>query len=164
MTSNLLSSFLALRPMLEARMKRQLGSRAVAEDVLHDTWIKLSTLGERNIENQAAYITQATHNAAIGHLRKEKRRADLSAEVREILWSKADLMTPERETIAKDLVRAVQDELNSLPERTRQIFLRNRIDGVSHRRIAEELGISEEAVYYHIRKTLDRLAAIHDQL
>jgi RNA polymerase sigma factor (sigma-70 family) len=73
-------------------------------------------------------------------------------------------VTPEREAIARDLIRAVQTELNKLPERTRQIFLRNRIDGISHRRIAQELGISEEAVYYHIRKALDRLAAIHDQL
>lgn len=164
MTSNFLSAFLSLRPMLEARMKQQLGSRAAAEDVLHDTWMKLSTLSERNIENQTAYITQAAVNTAIGHLRKEKRRSEIAAEIKEVLWSKADLVTPERETIAKDLIRAVQAELNSLPERTRQIFLRNRIDGISHRRIAEELGISEEAVYYHIRKTLDRLAAIQDPL
>ncbi|MDE1993436.1 MAG: RNA polymerase sigma factor [Rhizobiaceae bacterium] len=160
----LLGSFLAMRPLLEARVRRQLGSRTLAEDVLHDSWLKLSAIDdEARIDNPAAYISQTVHNTAIGHLRKETRRAEIDAEVEQILWG-SDENTPERTAIARDLLRAVQAELDALPERTRSIFLKNRIDGLSHRLIAQEFGITEEAVYYHIRRALDRLAAIRDQI
>jgi RNA polymerase sigma-70 factor (ECF subfamily) len=52
--------------------------------------------------------------------------------------------------------------LDNLPEKTRRIFLMNRIEHISHRKIAEKLGISDEAVYYHIRRALERLAKVRD--
>lgn len=161
----LLGSFLAMRPLLEARVRRQLGSKALAEDILHDSWLKLAAIDdEMRIDNPAAYISQTVHNTALSHIRKEGRRAEIDAEIEQILWSGTDPNTPERTTIARDLLRAVQAELDALPEKTRSIFLMNRIDGISHRQIAEKFGISDEAVYYHIRRALDRLAAVRDQM
>jgi RNA polymerase sigma factor (sigma-70 family) len=162
---NMLGFFLDMRPSLEARVRRQLGARDPAEDVLHDAWLKLSAIGDDiRIENPAAYISRTVQNTAIGLVRKEARRADIDAEVETILFDNVDRRTPEEVVVARDLLQKVQVELDSLPERTRIIFLKNRIDGQSHRKIAQELGITEEAVYYHIRRALDRLAAVREQL
>jgi RNA polymerase sigma-70 factor (ECF subfamily) len=40
----------------------------------------------------------------------------------------------------------------------------NRIDGIPHRRIAEQMGMTDEAVYYHVRRALERLARLRDDL
>lgn len=162
---DMLAFFLDMRPSLEARTRRQFGARVSAEDVLHDAWLKLSAIDEDvRIDNPAAYISRTVQNTAFGIIRKEARRADIDAAVEMILWEDIDRQTPEQAVVARDLLRKVQVELDSLPERTRIIFLKNRIDGQSHRNIALELGITEEAVYYHIRRALDRLAAVREQL
>ena len=66
--------------------------------------------------------------------------------------------------MGRDALRAVQVALDELPEKTRRIFLMNRIEGVPHRKIAELLDMSDEAVYYHIRRALEHLAHLRDEL
>jgi RNA polymerase sigma-70 factor (ECF subfamily) len=80
------------------------------------------------------------------------------------LWDTVDEASPERLLIGRENLSAVRAALDALPERTRRIFLMNRIEQISHRRIAEMLGISDEAVYYHIRRALERLAVLRDEL
>ncbi len=75
-----------------------------------------------------------------------------------------DEVSPERMLIGREGLRAVEAALARMPQNTREIFLRNRIDGIPHRRIAEEGGISDEAVYYHIRRAFEALADVPDQL
>lgn len=137
------------------------GSRATAEDVLQDVWLQLEGARlDETIENPGGFIHRITANTIAGHLRKERRRSDIDAEVNAILWESTDAASPERAVIARDHLRAIEQALQELPPRTREIFLMNRMDGISHRKIAERLGISDEAVYYHIRRALERLAAL----
>ena len=134
-------------------------SRAQAEDILQDTWLKLDKARTGGpIDNPGGYITQVARNALTDQHRKDRRRGEIDDELNEVLWEKQDTVSPERILIGREAVRAVETILAELPERTRQIFLMNRIDGISHRKIASQLGISDEAVYYHIRRALERLA------
>jgi RNA polymerase sigma-70 factor (ECF subfamily) len=71
-------------------------------------------------------------------------------------------VSPERTVIGRENLDAVRAALDELPEKTRRIFLMNRIDGIPHRRIAEQMGITDEAVYYHVRRALERLARLRD--
>ena len=41
-----------------------------------------------------------------------------------------------------------------MPEKTRTAFIRDRLDGKSHKEIAEELGISVKGVEYHIGRAV----------
>ncbi|WP_197032531.1 RNA polymerase sigma factor [Rhizobium sp. CF080] len=161
----LLSAFLQVRPRLEATATKWTGNRAIAEDLLQDTWLKLeSRSGERSIENPAGFVAQVAKNTISDHARKERRRAEIDSDVADLLWEATDEISPERTTIGKENLKAVSAALDELPERTRRIFLLNRIDQISHRRIAEMFGITDEAVYYHIRRALEHLADIRDQM
>lgn len=58
----------------------------------------------------------------------------------------------------------MRDAINSLPPQTRRVLLMSRFEGLTHREIALELGISEAAVYYHIRRAFEHLAAVRSHL
>jgi RNA polymerase sigma-70 factor (ECF subfamily) len=159
----LLAAFNQARPRLEGIARGRVGSRETAEDLMQDTWLKLAGAnGDAAVENPAGFVTKVAGNTVLDHLRKERRRAEIDAEVQGILWERQDEFSPERVAIGRDMLRAVQAVLDAMPEKSRRIFLMNRLEGVSHRQIACQLGMSEEAVYYHIRRVLDRLAELRD--
>lgn len=163
--TRLLATFAALRPRLEAMARRQVGCAATAEDILQETWIKLANVDDDDaIDNHAGFAIRATRNATIGHIRKQGRRGEIDGEVNDILWQQVDEVSPERIVAGRDTLRAVEVVLQGMPEKSRRIFLMNRIDGISHREIARRLGISDEAVYYHIRRVVERLAEVRDSL
>ena len=61
------------------------------------------------------------------------------------------------ETIYDELVKHIDDVLSVLPERTRQIFMMSRFEGLKNREISRQLGISETAVEKHISRALKAL-------
>lgn len=161
--TRLLSNFAALRPRIEAFTRGRVGCGATAEDIVQDTWIRLANIDRDDaIDNHAAFAIRAAKNAVVGHFRKQRRRDEIDAEVNDLLWQSVDEMSPERIVMGRDMLRAVDDALRTMPEKSRRIFLMNRLGGVSHRDIARQLGVSEETVYYHIRRVVERLAEVRD--
>jgi len=67
--------------------------------------------------------------------------------------------TPERVLIAKDALRGLEESLNQMSVRTRDIFLLSRVEHIPHREIANSFGISISAVEKHIIKAVEYLAA-----
>lgn len=154
-----------MQPRLVALAQSRLGNRAMAEDVVQDTWLKLEAADpEAPLRNAAGFMSQVTKNTICDHFRKERRRAEIDAQVQDLLWEQSNEMSPERVMIGRDTLRAVREALDELPEKTRRIFLMNRVGGMTHRRIAEQLDMSDEAVYYHIRRALEHLAHLRDDL
>lgn len=161
----LVGAFMTLRPRLLAVAQARLGNRALAEDLVQDTWIRLETAqSDSGIANAAGFVSQVTKNGIRDHFRKERRRAEIDAEVQDLLWEQTDEVSAERAVMGRDMLARVQAALEELPEKTRRIFLLNRIDGVPHRKIAQRLEMSDEAVYYHIRRALEHLADLRDAM
>jgi len=161
----LADAFLRLRPRLQAAAQKRAGSRATAEDLLQDAWLKLENAQlDETVHNPVGFMIRTASRTVTDHLRKERRRAEIDAEVSELLWTSVDELSPERILMGRESWAAVREALDGMPERTRQIFLMNRIEGISHRQIARDIGISDEAVYYHIRRALERLAVLRDEL
>ena len=59
--------------------------------------------------------------------------------------------------IYNELLEKYHDTLNKIPQEYREAFLLNRNKGLTHRQIAEKLGISTQLVNYRICKALDIL-------
>ncbi|WP_091918401.1 RNA polymerase sigma factor [Mesorhizobium sp. YR577] len=162
----LIAAFVRVRPRLDAAAKARTGCSATAEDLMQDAWLKLENAGLEDgaIRNPAGFITRVAQHAVTDHLRNQRRRNEIDSELADILGENCDLVSPERTLIGRENLKAVRKILDELPEKTRNIFLMNRIDGISHRRLAELHGITDEAVYYHIRRALERLADLRDEL
>ncbi|SOE60074.1 RNA polymerase sigma factor, sigma-70 family [Burkholderia sp. OK233] len=67
------SSFEAVRARLLALAYRMLGSRAEAEDVVQDVWLKWHLADTQEVQTPAAWLTTITTRAAIDQLRHVQR-------------------------------------------------------------------------------------------
>ena len=58
---------------------------------------------------------------------------------------------------SEDLHKAIERALSKLPEKTREVFMLSRYDGLKNQQIAETKNISQKTVEYHISKALQIL-------
>lgn len=58
---------------------------------------------------------------------------------------------------SSDIGRALQEAIDSLPERCREVFLLSKVEGLKNREIAERLNISEKTVERHMSIALSKL-------
>lgn len=56
-----------------------------------------------------------------------------------------------------DLVKALEEKLKALPEKTQEVFRLNRLEGRSVSEIAHLLKLSEKAIEYHITRSRKEL-------
>jgi len=161
---DLLTAFLKARPRLEATVRARTLNRATAEDVVQDAWLKLDAADAIiPIDNVGGYLSRVVSNAVTDHFRKERRRSEIDHELSDILWDNIDTVSPEKVLIGRENLAILCKALDELPERSREIFLLNRMHGIPHRKIADQMGISDNAVYYHIRRALEHLARFRDE-
>ena len=107
-----------------------------------------------------AYLFQAVRFKAISHLRHQQvqqqfllLRSDLDAS------ASVDQLLHEQ-----DLLHYIEQTLNRLPPRCRQVFVMSRFDEKTYAEIAAELSISVKAVEVHISKALVHFrAALRDE-
>lgn len=100
------SSFAAARARLVALAYRMLGSRAEAEDVVQDVWLKWHLADTRDVQTPAAWLTTLLTRTAIDRLRQIQRERERTAQTSDWLpepW--LDELAPSAEELA---VRASQ--------------------------------------------------------
>lgn len=155
--SGLEAVFLANRdPLL--RFLRAHGAGDAAEDLLQELWIKLRTARPGPIAAPLPYLYRAANNLML-----DRYRAERQAALRDRHWSEAgpqDEPGHDRALIARQQVALAADALDSVGARAAAIFRRHRIDGLSQRRVADEMGISLSTVESDLRKAYAALLAL----
>jgi len=158
----LIPLFTELRPALSRFLQSRGASPDEAEDILQDVYIKLLAERPGPVAQPRAYLYKMANNHFLLHRRTAGRR-----ERREEDWVGVhggsgevdDQPSVETELIAREQLAILQRILDGLPERTRAIFRRFRIDGEPQRVIAGELGISVSAVEKHLARAYQAIAA-----
>ena len=89
------------------------------------------------------------------HLRKVRREFSLE----EGLFPEKDGGSPDpiQELEYQEISAVISNTIGRLPERTREIFLLNRQEGLKYREIAEQLSISVKTVEANMGKALSAL-------
>lgn len=136
------------------RFLRARGAGEAAEDLLQEMWIKASAGASGPIADPLAYLYRAANNLLL-----DRRRAEMRAQRRDQDWHElgeelgvSDAPGGERVLIAREQLAEAEAALQALGERTDHVFRRFRVEGVSQRDIADELGISLSAVEKHLQK------------
>lgn len=149
---------------LRAFMAARLRCPVTAHDLAQELYLKVCALETRfEITHARAYLFRMAANLVIDYQRREQRHGGLLAEAESLLAGTAGSVSPERQVMAQQELRALIAAVEMLPPATRRVFKRNRFDGKTQREIANELGISLTAVEKHIRKALARLAAHREE-
>ena len=153
--SGLNAVFMASRLQL-LRFVRARGAGDEAEDIVQELWLKTSALQSGPIAEPLSYLYRMADNLLLDRRRAQQRRArreEAYSGAEDSAWPSV-LETPsvERALLAVERLQFVEAALAALGHRTATIFRRYRIDGVSQRDVAAELGLSLSAVEKHLQK------------
>ncbi|HID95819.1 MAG TPA: sigma-70 family RNA polymerase sigma factor [Candidatus Latescibacteria bacterium] len=129
-----------------------------AIDITQDAFIKAYKGLRRFREDSSLYtwLYRIVVNLSINHQRIHRLRRFVSfKDVKSSLLSTKD--SPDEITEGADLGRAVDEAIESLPEKQKAVFILRYYQGLSHREISEVLGSSigtVKANYFHALKKL----------
>lgn len=160
--SGLQAVFVANRAAL-LRFLRARGAGEMAEDLLHEVWIKAAKAATGPIADPLAYLFRTANNLLL-----DRRRSELRSARRDHDWAEdvaaAPEVSTERALLARGDLAQAEATLRALGERTDHVFRRYRVDGVSQREIAEELGISLSAIEKHLQRAYRALIDLRRRL
>jgi RNA polymerase sigma-70 factor (ECF subfamily) len=134
---------------------------AVAEDMVQDVfvniWIKRAELHLDN--NLLPYLYRAVRNASIQYLRHqqiaEQYNVQVYAKLREAELIPSSWMCLAHDLIEEKEIQALYETaIHALPEKTRDIFLLSRKQGMKNSEIAKHVNLSIKSVEYHISSAL----------
>lgn len=144
-TTNL-NLFVAHRRALVNYVSGMIGSRAQAEDVVQEAWLRFDEAAKgRLLEDAAGYLYRIVRNLALdGRRRMRCENQYISDADFETAAGACPDGSPTPETVAlyKDEYERVMDALAELPERTRIAFEMHRFGDAKLREIAAALNIS----------------------
>jgi len=136
------------------RVLRRTGGNADAEDLLHAAFIRLERYrAQHAVDNPAAFLIQTAVNIGIDEHRRAQFQVETDSDPDAAFFEIPDPTPPPDEVIdARDRLKRMADGLAQLPPRTREVFLKHRLEGVRYREIAVQLNLSESAVEKHIAR------------
>lgn len=139
-------------PGLRRYFLRRLRNGEDALDYVQEAFARLAhAFRHKPPERPASYLRSIAINMLIDRSRQTRvLHCDLSFEI-------AVPAEQEDALLADDVMAIYQAALDSLPERTRAVFLLYRIEGLKYREIAETLDISISAVQKHMARALERI-------
>ena len=153
--SGLEAVFLANRETL-LRFLRARGGADAAEDLLQEVWLRAATADTGPIAEPLSYLYRTANNLML-----DRHRSATRGQRRDQEWSDAaggavpgvsDAPSAERILIGRERLRIAEAALAALGDRAASVFRRYRIEGVSQREIAADLGISLSAVEKDLQK------------
>lgn len=132
-----------------------------ANDVVQECFCKLyERRKELNEELEVRpYLYKSVYNSCMDAIKHQKVRDNyISQELLDFYFSKV-IETPEAEQalLEEDLRGAIQNAINKLPERCREIFVLSKVEGLSNKQISEQLNISVKTVEAQMTTAFVRL-------
>lgn len=122
------------------------------EDVAQHAFEKLNNQDNPSkINNPEGFLWICARNIIISQKRAEQVRSKSEEELKQRYFTYSnDVFDPERSIIADKLLDIIKSTLLSMPERRRQVFLYNRIHGLTPEKAGKMCGISRTAAIKHI--------------
>ncbi len=135
-------------------------SRNIVQTIFMKLWEKHQLVDPAS--NLKSYLYLATRNACLSHIRHLKVE---SAYFQKTLKNNEDLQLNYEALEELDIDRIdfqkleniIQETIDSLPERCREVFLLSRVHDMKNREIAEKLDITVKAVEANITRALAKL-------
>jgi RNA polymerase sigma factor (sigma-70 family) len=148
------------RPALLRFFQRRMPASADREDLVQEVFVRLARQDLSSIAHVEGYLFQAAANVLKDWRRRGVRHAaDAHDAIEEDIPAEVDF-SPERVLLGKDAVAALIAGLETLPERTRAVFLLYHFDQLPQAEIARRLGIAVRTVENNMAKAHAHIAAL----
>jgi RNA polymerase sigma factor (sigma-70 family) len=144
-----------------------------AEDILQDVWYQLSNLEEiEAIESVSGWLYKVAKNKITDRFRKKKSEhledhayvnEDGELNFKEILL--AETQTPEDAYFKKLFWEELMTSLEELPEKQRDVFVQNELEGIGLQEIADKTGENIKTIIsrkgYAVKYLREKLNALY---
>ena len=135
-------------------------SQELVQDTFLVLWNNRAILKDNT--NLITYLMVVLRNKCLNLLEQNRIRQLYIEEIDdETIYQRANLYVLHDEASqiveSEDLHKAIERTLSKLPEKTREVFMLSRYDGLKNQQIAETKNISQKTVEYHISKALQIL-------
>lgn len=162
--SGLEAVFLANRPKLIGFFTSRTRDGVEAEEIVQEIYLRIERSGQAPVGDPLGYIYRIGLNLAIDRARERQRRA-----TREQAWGEVttqrmgdafidDRPSPFAEAAARQRGQRIASVLATMPPGAARAFRMHKIEGLSHREVADQLGISRKGVEKHMTVALRHLA------
>lgn len=130
------------------------GDTEIAEDIVQDTFLKLWEMRSSvRVETARALL----YTIATNLFSNRYKRMKLKFKLQQTIVEDRTFETPEFEMEIKEFDLKLQRVLSDLNEKSRTVFLMNRMDQMTYSEIASNLNISVKAVEKRMRKALEHV-------
>lgn len=150
---------LALRfrePLVRYFVRRGLALEA-AEDCTQETFARICNAGQARIDKPEAYLFAVAANVLMDRGRRAGVRQESRHVTLENFAAPSEEPTPARVFEGREALMRLAAILAELPPRTREMFLLNRLDGLSYTQLAARFGVTVSAVEKQMMKAIAHL-------
>lgn len=146
---------------LKAYLRGRFPKEGDVEDVVQESYVRVwkaqADAASEPIKSVKAFLFRVAQNVALDRIRRN--RAVLETPVGNLpSYDVIDETTNVAETISThEKERLLANALSTLPSRAHDVVILCKINGLSHREAAGQLGIAERTVDEHLRRGMKRL-------
>lgn len=153
------AEILPLEAELEGFLRRHWRASDDVDDLRQEVLIRIYRSGmDAQPLNPRAFMFRIARNLMIDKIRKANVISMEAVMDFESLSVSSDDADPFESTSARQELQMLQDALDTLPERTKDVIVLRRVQGMSQRDTAKQLRISEPTVERHVSKAVRKLA------
>lgn len=127
-------------------------AREIVQSSFVTLWDKRATLDPG--QNIKAYLASVVHNRCMNHLRDNKK---FNTSLLTFEGLSESMAQSSEVLIAKETEERIQQAINELPEKCREIFMLSRFENMKYQEIADHLGISVKTVETQMSKALQHM-------
>lgn len=143
--------------MLCSHAVRYVSSKAIAEDIVSDIFYEFQVdLRYQTITSSyRAYLFTMVRNRAFDHVRAEMRHTTSLDHAALIPAHKTQ--SPDSITQYEELYHDVENAINAMPLKRRQIYVMHRFEGRKYQEIADELHLSLRTIETHVYQAMRQI-------
>lgn len=140
---------------LQFHLTRIVDCPDIAADLVQESFIIFfREVQKQAIDHPRGFLFRIAKNLAYDHIKHRKVTENYQQTKEQTLPPPSEFPSAEALVSVDERLAAITRILDELPMRTREIFVLNRVYGMTYAETAKELGISDSAVEKHMAKAL----------
>ena len=140
---------------LQFHLTRIVDCPEIAADLAQESFIIFFREAQKQtIDHPRGFLFRIAKNLAYDHIKHRKVTENYAQAKEQALPPPSEFPSAEKLVSVDQKLAAITRILDELPLRTREIFILNRVYGMTYAEAARELGISDSAVEKHMAKAL----------
>lgn len=135
-----------------------LKDHSLSMDIMQESFARMAEqMKHSSIQDIDAYLYRTAKNLMVDHFRQQKKQQ--SVLISDTQWQDlpSDVKSLEAQAISEQQINQIQIIIQSLPQRTQEIFHLHREEGLTQTEVAEILNVSLSTVEKHLANALATL-------